>query len=152
MARVTDFLYRFRPAGSPGAASAAGVPVDRGSDLAAELDPLFERLVVTEHECDRVLGRARAEASVRRGRDAESARAIAGSARDRTAVERAAAASAVQRAGESELSAIRATALSEAEALRIRATARIPAYVAQVVTVVRAVADVPSGGEGRGAA
>ena len=35
MPRVRDVLHRFSPAGAPGAASTAGVPVDRVADRGA---------------------------------------------------------------------------------------------------------------------
>ena len=54
MPRVRDVLYRFRPAGAPGAASSAGVPVDRSADLAAELEPVFALLADTEQEVCRL--------------------------------------------------------------------------------------------------
>lgn len=63
MSRVRDLLYRFRPAGAPGAASAAAVPMDRRSSLEAELSPLFAWLAVTERECDAVREEASNRAS-----------------------------------------------------------------------------------------
>ncbi|MFZ2013462.1 MAG: hypothetical protein WAV00_06545 [Nocardioides sp.] len=151
MARVRDILYRFRPAGSPGAAGAAGVPVDRDADLAAELAPLFAQLADTERACDALLEQARRDADDRRNHLVESAHALMAAAQAEAGVERAAASSATQRSGEPELVSIRSRAESEAEELRRRADARIPPQVARVVTFVRSVLDLP-GDEGRGAA
>ena len=69
MPRVRDLLYRFRPSGAPGAATAAGVPVDRTAKLAAELDPVFARLADTEEECAAILAEGRRRAEDIRRRD-----------------------------------------------------------------------------------
>ena len=151
MARVRDILYRFRPAGSPGAAGTAGVPVDRGADLSAELAPLFAQLADTEAACDALVENARSEAVARHGRVSDSAHALVEGARDEAVVERAASAAATQSSGETELGSIRAHAESEAQELGRRAAARLPDHVARVVAFVRTVVGLPSG-EGRGAA
>ena len=151
MARARDILYRFRPAGSPGAAGATGVPVDRGADLEAELGPLFGLLADTEAACDAIVERARSDADSRATRDDESAGAIVGSAEGDAAAERATAEASARRAGAAELNAIRAAAEHEAEEVRRRAAARMPGYVARVVELVRAVGE-PSPPEGRGGA
>jgi len=52
MPRVRDLLYRFRPSGAPGGASATGVPIDRAATVAAELEPLFGQLAEVERRCD----------------------------------------------------------------------------------------------------
>lgn len=151
MARVRDILYRFRPAGSPGAAGTAGVPVDRGADLAAELAPLFAQLADTETACDALVERARTDDAARHARVIASAQALVEGARDEAVVERAAAAAATRSAGEAELGAIRTRARSEAEEVRRRTAARLPDHVARVVAFARTVADPPAG-EGRGVA
>ena len=151
MARVRDILYRFRPAGSPGAAGTAGVPVDRGADLAAELAPLFAQLADTEAACTALVDHARTEARSRHDRVVVSAHALVAAARDEAAVERATAAAMVRRAGEAELTALRVAAEREAHELERRAAERIPEHVARVVTVVRAVANL-SPVEGQGVA
>jgi vacuolar-type H+-ATPase subunit H len=151
MARVRDILYRFRPAGSPGAAGTAGVPVDRGADLAAELGPLFAQLADTETACDALVETARSEAVARHGRAIDAAHALIERARDEAVVERAASAAATQSAGETQLASILAHAEAEAEEVRRRAAARLPDHVARVVAFVRTVSDLPSG-QGRGAA
>lgn len=91
MPRVRDVLQRFRPSGAPGAATAAGVPVDRTGELAAELEPVFALLAETERECATLLDRAREEEAAIRARDAERARSIVATGRARLDAERAAA-------------------------------------------------------------
>jgi hypothetical protein len=76
MPRVRDVLHRFRPSGAPGAATAAGVPVDRATELAAELQPVLALLEETERECADILERARVEESAIRARSADRARGV----------------------------------------------------------------------------
>ena len=92
MSRVRDVLHRFRPSGAPGAATAAGVPVDRAVEAAAELEPVFALLEETQRECADILDRAGLDAAATRARDAERARAVLASGRALVEAERAAAA------------------------------------------------------------
>lgn len=153
MARVRDILYRFRPAGAPGAAGEAGVPVDRAADLAAELEPLFAQLADTEAECAALVEQARGNAVRRRARDAKSAESVVAVAREHADVERAAAATVARQLDQPGLASVLVAAQAEAEALRLRAAARIPVEVARVVEVVRAVGGgAPASGRDEGAA
>ncbi|MGY2063099.1 hypothetical protein ACW9HQ_50115 [Nocardia gipuzkoensis] len=52
MPRWGDFLDRFRPAGAPGAAGAAGIPADRATDAAMELTPVLTRLDEVQDRAD----------------------------------------------------------------------------------------------------
>jgi hypothetical protein len=58
MAGLRDVLDRFRPIGAPGAATAAGVPVDRRAGVEAELEPVFEALAPTTARARRITSRA----------------------------------------------------------------------------------------------
>ena len=100
MSRVRDVLQRFRPSGAPGAETAAGVPVDRAGERAAELEPVFALLVDTERACADILDRARHEEAEIRARDAERARGIVAAGRARVEAERAAAAARARGRGE----------------------------------------------------
>lgn len=51
MSTSRDLLSRFKPAGTPGAAGPAGVPVDRSALLCDELQPVLVLLADTEQEC-----------------------------------------------------------------------------------------------------
>ena len=93
MPRVRDVLLRFRPSGAPGAATAAGVPVDRANEVAAELEPVFELLADTERECTRILENAVADSAAIRARDAARARAVVASGKALVESERRSAAS-----------------------------------------------------------
>lgn len=103
MPRVRDVLQRFRPSGAPGAATAAGVPVDRAHELAAELEPVFALLAETERECAVVRDRARLVEAGIRARDAERARGVLAAGRARVEAQRAEAA-ARSRGGEGDRS------------------------------------------------
>jgi len=135
--RARDLLYRFRPAASPGAASAAGVPVDRAADLAAELEPLFRQLASTERECAETREQARLDAERIRARETDRARGIVTGANARTLAERAAATAQSRQRAETESAALLAAAEREAAAVRERAAERMPEYVARVVAAVR---------------
>ena len=69
-----QFLGRFRPAAVPGPAAAAGVPVDRRVEAAAELAPVFALLAEVESEIDMITAEG-AERARRIRRDAERASA-----------------------------------------------------------------------------
>lgn len=99
MPRVRDVLLRFRPSGAPGAATAAGVPVDRANEVAAELEPVFGLLAETERECARILEDAVAESAGIRARDTARARAVLASGQALVESERRSAATRSRGAG-----------------------------------------------------
>lgn len=145
MPRVRDLLYRFRPAGAPGAASSTGVPVDRGTDLAAELDPVFAHLVATERECAEILQAARCEADACRAQAAQQARASVAAARERLDDERAVAAAVRRSGGPGSGDAFAARQVEVAD-VRRRADERMATYVDRVVArVLPLVGEPPAG-------
>jgi hypothetical protein len=136
MPRVRDLLYRFRPAGAPGSASASGVPVDRAADRAAELLPLFERLAETEHQCALIRQQAQHDAEAIRARHTEMARSVAVTASNDGEAERAQAATQVRQRADRVAAASLVDARKEASQLQRRAAQRMPLYVARVASVV----------------
>jgi hypothetical protein len=66
MPSTRDLLQRFRPAATPGAASATGVPVDRHDERGAELAGVFAALAATVEQSERIRRQALAEADRRR--------------------------------------------------------------------------------------
>jgi hypothetical protein len=68
-----DLLQRFRPAATPGAATATGVPADRRNERAAELAAVFAALETTVAEADRIRLASIAEAQQRRDRARQAA-------------------------------------------------------------------------------
>lgn len=137
MPRARDLLERFRPAGAPGGATAAGTPVDHTADMASELAPVFAALAETQTECAQLLDSARADAAATLARAREQANAVRDSARERVPAERTAAAAAA-------VEAERGRVVSEAwhdkerlDDLLDRGRAAIPAVVEEVVEAVR---------------
>jgi hypothetical protein len=70
-----DLLQRFRPAATPGAATATGVPADRLNERAAELSGVFAAMEATVAEADGIRRAAVAEAQQRRDRARQEAAA-----------------------------------------------------------------------------
>jgi flagellar biosynthesis/type III secretory pathway protein FliH len=138
VAGVRDLLDRFRPAGAPGPAGAAGVPADRRESAAAELAPVFTALDEVEQECDRLRRAAAQAAAERRAAAAEQARAIVARARNEAGAERAAAAARVREDTAAELAQVAASAAAEADEVRRRGAQRLPQLLSQVVERVHA--------------
>jgi hypothetical protein len=152
MARVRDVLYRFRPAGTPGAAGAAGVPTDRVADLATELAPVFALIEPAERDCAAIVASAEREAAEIRERAAAQARLLTADARAHADADRAQArAEALERTA-AESAGIQVAAQRSAEELRSQAEERIPALLEQAVAAVRvltgAVPENPAAGPG----
>jgi hypothetical protein len=141
MPRARDLLYRFRPAGTPGAASATGVPADRAADLAAELQSLFADLADTQRECAELIRRADDAAAATRAADAEQARSRVASARERAGAERAAAGAPIQQRGQAAAAERRRAAQQRADEFDRHADKRISAFIDPVLTEVIGILD-----------
>jgi len=145
--RLRDILDRFRPAGAPGAAGAAGVPADRVAESTAELAPLFTALAATETECAAIRDAGRADAAKIRQTYADRADATVAAARTRTAAERATALTEITRRSDTEAADARARADREAADLRAAMAVRLPGFVDHAVALVRGFAgDADTGG------
>ncbi|UZG55250.1 hypothetical protein [Rhodococcus opacus] len=138
MPRSRDILERFRSAGTPGAATATGVPADRVSELSAELEPVLAQLAATQAEVSRIRIGAQREAEVRRQQATERAAALVAAAHRQAAAERADTARQATRHYEEEAAAAFAAAEVNAAAVRHRAAERMPSYVDRVVSAARA--------------
>ena len=138
MPRSRDILQRFRSAGTPGAATATGVPADRVAELSAELEPVLARLVAVQEEATRIRAEAESEAERRRQAAVEDASALVAAAHRQAAAERADAALRLARQAEEETAATLAAAERDAMMARRRAAERMPSYVERVVSAVRA--------------
>lgn len=141
MVRVRDVLHGFRPAGATGAAGDAGVPADRGADLAAELEPVFAHLASTERECARIPARAGQAAAKVRAREAERARSTLASARERMDAERAAAVAQMRPNVLEKSTAAAVAAQRDAAEIRRGAGEHMGSYVDLVVALVGRVID-----------
>ncbi|MBP2704532.1 hypothetical protein JOL79_11975 [Microbispora sp. RL4-1S] len=142
MARLRDFLERFRPAGVPGAAAPAGVPAE-AADEAAELEAVFSALGEVRDRCAREIDTAERAAREIRERGHAEAAALVASARLAAEAERASAASSVLRRSEEENEALMRAAAQAAADVRRRAETLIPREVARVVAEVRSLAGDP---------
>jgi len=129
--QLGNFLDRFRPAGAPGAASQAGVPVDRAAELAAELGPVLARLAGTDAECARIVAEAERSASQIASDARERAAAITAGGRARAQAARSEAAAEV-------LAAARAEAAVAARVAAARVRDRPRPTDEQVSELVRA--------------
>lgn len=136
MPRVRDLLYRFRPAGAPGPASAAAVPADHAADRAAELEPVFAVLAETEARCAALREEAGRAAQGRRDRARETARSLVQDAEARAPSERADAAARVAAEAAGESTATLDAAHAEAARLLERAAGRTPVWAARVADEV----------------
>ena len=138
MPRVSDLLARFRPAGSPGAATTAGVPADRRESVARELDPVFAELAAVTRECETIRREAAAAAARCEVDAAERAQAALERARSESEAERAATAAALR--AQVAAAASDSIAEAEAEAARVqdRAEQRRAGLLARVLSRVRA--------------
>ncbi len=137
MPRSRDILRRFRPAGTPGAPSAAGVPADRVAELSAELEPVLALLAAAQQEADRIRRDAEQEAEQIRQRAAERAGALVLTAQRDAAAERADAALRVRRLVDEETAAALAAAEQGAQDLTRTAEQNMNAFVDRVLTEVR---------------
>jgi hypothetical protein len=138
MARARDFLERFRPSGTPGAAARPGVPADRLAERSAELEPLLALLAEAEAEAAQIRAVALQGADLRRHEGQDRARAVLAAGRRQVVADRAEIVAQAQRQGAAEAAAVRAAAEAEAEAIRTRVKQRLPALVERVVSAVGA--------------
>ena len=133
MAQWRNFLERFRPAGTPGAAARPGVPADRSADAAAELTPLLMLLDDVQDEAQRI----RADAAARADEICRAARRQA----EQIVAQARRGALSIQTAAQADMQAQNA---AEIERLRARAAEQMPRYVEKVVTLARAWLDDPA--------
>ena len=137
MARPRDVLARFRPAGAPGSAAAAGVPADRLAELDVELGPVLDRLASAQRRAAAVRSAADAEAT-RRRRDGEArAAAVVKAAREQAAAERLALAGRARADGDTAVAEAVTAAQAEASAMADRVARRLPGLLDRVRAAVR---------------
>jgi hypothetical protein len=137
MPGLRDVLDRFRPAGAPGAASAAGVPTDRQASLVAELEPVFTALARDEWHAAEVRRVGALYARVLAEQARRQAEAELAQARTQAPAQRAQAAADLRQRAEAELADIGEQAGRAAEAVRERAGQRIGGLLIQVLRQVR---------------
>jgi ABC-type nitrate/sulfonate/bicarbonate transport system substrate-binding protein len=138
MATLRDFVRRFRPAGTPGAAAPAGVPADRVSERAAELGPVFDALQDTVSETEAVVAGARREAERRRMAAAQRVAELLADAQQEADAARASAAAAAIAVAAGEQEDLLDQAHRDAAEIRSRASEQLPILVDRVVAAVKA--------------
>jgi vacuolar-type H+-ATPase subunit H len=134
---LRDFLTRFRPAGSPGAAARAGVPADRSGELEAEVAPVLARLDDTEAEHERLIAQARRDAEQIVADARSAADAITADAAQRAETVREQAAQQVMIAARKQAASTTQVATQQAAQTRELARQRMPALVSCVVGTIR---------------
>jgi vacuolar-type H+-ATPase subunit H len=144
MAWPADFLRRFRPAGTPGAAARAGVPVDRAAEAMGELDPVLALLAGAESAAAEVGERARQEAFELRDQARARAAGLVAEARARAEAERADAVALACAQADAESARLVDRARRQASARRELADQRLPGYVDRVVRMVQAAGEEPA--------
>lgn len=137
MARSRDLLQRFRPAGAPGTAAAAGVPADRVAELSAELEPVLAQLDEATQEAVRIRVGGSREAARLRTEAEQRARTMVATATREAEADRLAAAARVNRRAAAEAAETLDVARAEAAALRREADERLQQYADRVVAAVR---------------
>jgi vacuolar-type H+-ATPase subunit H len=137
MPPLRDFLTRFRPAGSPGAAARAGVPVDRSGELESEVAPVLALLAGTEAQRERLVTEARREAEQIVATARSAAGAIAADAAQRAETVREQAAQQVLTAAREQAVRTVEEARQQAAQTRELARQRMPALVSRTVGTIR---------------
>lgn len=134
MPKLEDYLRRFRPlVAPPGVAGPAGMPVDRTTEIVAELGSVIAAIDRTEDDVDRLAVAARGRAEQRRtSAHAEAARMIA-EAKERAPAEREAAYAERLRVAADEMRWAAEAARREAARIQEMAGAREPEIVDAVL-------------------
>jgi hypothetical protein len=136
MRPLRDFLARFRPAGTPGAAR-AGVPADRSLELEAEVGPVLALLDGTYAERGRIVAQARRDADWIVAAAEREAAAIAADAGQRARAAREEAARQVMALARDEAARTVGSARQQATRTRELARQRMPALVNRTVDTIR---------------
>ena len=135
---VRDFLERLRPSGTPGAPSVAGVPADRVTERATELEAVFALLDEAQAEVARIGSAADQEARRRREVAHQQADAIVAEARRLAEAERSVAAASAQAGAAEQVRAISTGAQARATAIAAEARSREPALIVSILEQARA--------------
>jgi vacuolar-type H+-ATPase subunit H len=134
---LRDFLSRFRPAGAPGAAARAPVPVDHARELEAEVGPVLALLDDARDECDQILQQARRDAGAVMAAARAEAAAIAAAGDQRAQMARDEAARRLCDAAAADTAAMVAEARQQAGRIRTLAGQRMPALVSAAMGELR---------------
>ena len=136
MAGLRDVLYRFRPAGTPGAPTPGAVPGDRAAEADAELAPVLAGLAGAEKEAARIRAEGQARAAEIRERGEREAQRILDQARRDAQTVRADAEARARAVQAAQAAALVAEAESEAARLLDHAAGPVAASAGRVVAAV----------------
>ena len=137
MPPLRDFLTRFRPAGSPGAAARAGVPADRSGELESEVAPVLALLDDTQAERERLITQAHGEAEQIVAAARSAASVISADAAQRAETLREQAARQVMTAARRQAARTADHARHQAAQISELARQRMPVLISQVVDAIR---------------
>lgn len=137
MPQFHDFLARFRPVGSPGAASRVGVAVDRAGELSRELEPVLAMLAATHAEYERIATQAARDARQIMDEARERAAAVAAEAGARADAARTDAAEETVAAARAQADQAVREAATQARRARRGTERQISALVSDAVGLVR---------------
>jgi F0F1-type ATP synthase membrane subunit b/b' len=140
---LETFLRRVRFPGVPGAPAAAGVPVDRATEVASELTPVFELLEEAQATARRIVAEADEQVARLRSDAGDEARRIVAAARAAAPGEGARAAANVIERSDRDRTAYLTGASRESERIDRVAAQRLPAVVGHVVSAVLAMGTPP---------
>lgn len=136
MAGLRGVLFRFRPAGTPGAPTPGAVPGDRAAEADAELAPVLAELADAEDEAARIRAAGEARASAIREQAEHDAQRILDRARQDAQTARADAEARARAVQAARSAALVAEAETEAVRLRDHAGEAVAASAARVVAGV----------------
>jgi hypothetical protein len=137
MPQLRDFLDRFRPAGTPGAAARAGVPADPAGELAAEVGPVLALLEGAAAARDEVIAAARHDAAAIVAGARDAAAGVAADGEQRAAAARDEAARLALAAARDEAELTVATAREQASRIRELAARRMPGIADRALAEIR---------------
>ncbi|MGA2392357.1 MAG: hypothetical protein ABSH03_03275 [Candidatus Lustribacter sp.] len=126
-------FLRYFQGGVPGAPSTAGVPVDRRSELEAELAPVFAALEGAQREAQTLTAQAQADAERMRADATDRARRRVDDARAAAAADQAATATEQLERAQAEAGRIVAAGAAEADRIDRAVQAGAPPLVSELV-------------------
>ena len=133
MPSAADILRRFRFHAVPGAPAPAGVPVDKTTQLEAELAPVFSMLEGVQLRAEEIVDEALADAARRRSETDERGRRIVAQARKEAVSARSGSAATLLSHMERQRTALLAEARREARRVESNAAERTPSLVEMLV-------------------
>jgi hypothetical protein len=137
MPQLRDFLGRFRPAGTPGAAARAGVPADPAGELAAEVGPVLALLDGAAAGRDEVIAAARRDAAAIVAAARDAAAGVAADGEQRAAAARDEAARLTLAAARDEAELTVTAARQQASRIRELSAQRTPGLADRAVAEIR---------------